>query len=188
MLNKIYILFPKKQNIKESYNNFIIIFLDLNAPAYEEFNITIQATMDWEIKGPLGIITFLSPANKTVNITLIPDYRANWGYLLPEGSVIETPPLIEKQLPIIVYNYGNGKTLIESEIIIYPPGFIVYLDPENLILDVGENKTMYLEVIAPSNFSGTETILTKFTPHFYYNYSLVGMPEIITFHFYYFPP
>jgi len=144
--------------------------------------------MDWEIKGPLGFITFLSPVNKTVNITLIPDY---WGvvfYELPEGSLIETPPLIEKQLPIIVHNLANGKTLIESEIVLYPPDFIVYLDPENLILDVGENKTMYLKVTAPSNFSGTEIIKTKFTPHFYYNYSLAGMPEIITFAVFYFPP
>lgn len=186
--NEMYIPFPKKQNIRESYYNPIFIVLDEHAPAYEEFNITIQATMDYEIKGPLGFITLISPTNITVNLTLIPDYWGIVSYMLPEGSIIETPPLMEKQLPIIVQNLANGKTLIESEIILTPPDFIVYLAPENLILGVGENKTMYLNVIAPSNFSGVETILTKFTPHYYYNHSIVGSIEIISFAVFYFPP
>ncbi|UCF50542.1 MAG: hypothetical protein JSU91_03425 [Thermoplasmatales archaeon] len=180
--NEISIPFPKKQNIKELYNNFIRIFLKLDAPAFEAFNITLQATMESEIKGPLGFITFLSPANKIVNITLLPDYYGNVGYLLPEGNIIETPPLVEKQLPIKLYNFGNGKSLIESEIISAPSDFIVYLDPENLILDVLENKTIYLKVIAPSNFSGIETITSMFTPSFLGRPDLKGQPEIITFY------
>jgi hypothetical protein len=180
--NEIYIPIPKKQNIKESYNNFIRIFLRLDAPAYKGFNITLQATMDRKIKGPLGLITLLSQANKIVNITLIPEYYGNVGYCLPEGNVIETPPLIEKQLPIKLYNFGNGKSLIESEIISAPSDFIVYLDPENLILDVLENKSIYLKVIAPSNFSGIETITSKFTPSFLGRPDLEGPPEIITFY------
>lgn len=182
---ELFFLIPNKQNIIESSNSFIHIVLYEKAPAYEEFNITIQATMDLEIKGPLGFVTFLSPAKKTVNITLIPDYWGVFNYELPEGTLIETPPLIEKQLPIEIKNIANGKTIIESEIIINPPDFIIYFDPEELIIEVGETKTMYLKVIAPSNFSGRETIRTYFTPHFYYNYSLVGPLEVITFHFYY---
>jgi hypothetical protein len=178
--------FPDKQNLNESYINYIFITIDENAPAYEEFNITIQAKMDHEIKGPLGLITFLNSATKTVNITLIPDYWGCVKYKLPEGNIIETPPLIEKQLPIIVYNCGNGKTLIESEIISAPPDFIIYIEPEILILDVLENKTMYLKVIAPSNFSGIVTIHTKFTPSFLGRPELQGPPEIIIFSFYYF--
>jgi hypothetical protein len=183
--NKIRLAFPDKQYSIESNINNIYIIVDENAPAYEEFNLTIQTTMDHEIKGPLGFITLLSPAIKTENITLIPDYWGVVSYELPEGNLIETPPLIEKQLPIIVENLANGKTLIESEIIEYPPDFILYLDPEELILDVGENKTTYLKVIAPSNFSGIEIIRTKFTPHFYYNYSLMGLPETFYFCCYY---
>ena len=184
-INVTRLAFPDEQYLKESNINHIFITIDENAPAYEEFNITIQATMDRELRGPFGFITFLSPANITINITLIPDY---WGvvfYELPEGSIIETPPLIEKQLPIIVQNLANGKTLIESEIIEYPPDFIIYFNPEELILDIGETKTLYMKIMAPSNFSGREVIRTKFTPHFYYNYSLMGLAEIFIFNCYY---
>lgn len=177
--------FPDKQYLKESSINNIFITLDENAPAFEQFNITIQATMDHEIKGPLGFITLLSPAKITVNLALVPDYFGLISYELPEGNFIETPPLIEKQLPIILYNKGNGYSRIKSEILEYPSDFIIYIDPENLYLDVGENKTIYLKVLAPSNFSGIETIQTKFTPSYVGRPELKGPPEIITFYFNY---
>jgi len=179
--------FPDKQYLKESNINHIFVTIDEKAPAFKRFNITIQATMDRQVKGPLRFITFLSPAKITVNLTLIPDYWGLVSFKLPEGNIIETPPLIEKQLPIIAYNLGNGITYIKSEIFLIPPDFIIYLDPENLILDVGENKTMYLKILAPSNFSGIETIYTKFTPHFLGRPDLQGPIEIIYFNFHYFP-
>ena len=185
--NELQFGFPEKPNIKDSIHDNIFINLNENAPAYEEFNITIQATMDLEIRGPLGFITILSPAITIVNITFIPDYWGVVSYVTPEGNLLETPPLIEKQLPIEVENLANGKTIIETEILEVPDDFIIYFDPEELILDVGEEKTLYIKVIAPSNFSGRETIRTKYTPHFYYNYSLTGWSEIILFNFYYYP-
>jgi len=181
----LHIPIPSKHNKKESSHTNIQVSLDEKAPAFERCNITIQATMDHEIKGPLGFITLLSPAKITVNLTVVPDYFGLISCELPEGNFIETPPLIEKQLPIILYNKGNGYSRIKSEILEYPSDFIIYIDPENLYLDVGENKTTYLKVLAPSNFSGRETIQTKFTPNYVGRPELKGPSEIITFYFYY---
>jgi hypothetical protein len=178
---------PTKQNIKYlGYSNLKVTVTE-KAPAFEKFPITIQATMDRELKGPFGFITLLSPATITKNVTLIAGYWVPMGYYFPEGIEIETPPLIEKQLPIIAHNFGNGKTLLECKIIESPTGFLVYFDPENLILEVGEENTTYLKITAPSNFSGRETIITSFTPHYYYNYSIMDHTENISINVFYYP-
>lgn len=177
---------PPKQNIKYSGYSNLYVTVTEKAPAFEKFPITIKATMDRELKGPFRFITLLSPATITKNVTLIVGYWVPMGYYFPEGIEIETPPLIEKQLPIIAHNFGNGKTLLECEIIESPPGFLVNFDPENLILEVGEENTTYLKITAPSNFSGRETIITSFTPHYYYNYSIMDHTENITINVFYY--
>lgn len=166
-----------KPNIKIIKNNLLMVIVDEDAPAYLPFTLNFKATMNDKILGPLGFITLLSNVTKTVNITLKSDYLGMISLFSPEGYDIETPPNIEKQLPIECTNQGNGKTISEFEVIENPLGFIVYFDPVNLTLDIDEKKITNLKIIAPNNFSGNETITISSTPHFYYNYSIVGHPE-----------
>jgi hypothetical protein len=91
------------------------------------------------------------------------------------------------ELPIGIKNLGNGKTIVENEVVDYPDGWIVSL-PAQLVLDVGEYKEINLTLIAPSNFSGVETITMGFTPHSFENYSLVGSLTVLNVLAFYNPP
>jgi len=175
---------PKK-NVMRSIFISLVVHVNDSAPAFEEFPITIKATTDREIKGPFGLISFLSPATITKNITLRADYTGIISYYVQDS--IETPPQIEKQLPVIAENMANGKTIIECEIIESLPDFVVYFDPEELVLEVGEEKTTYLNITAPVDFSGEGMIMVCFTPHYFYNYSIVGASFNHTIKVFYYP-
>jgi len=179
---------PLKPNIKYTKEIVLAVSVNMDAPAYEEFSLMLEAKIYDRLVGPFGFITLLSPASKNVNFSLTPDYLALIDLYTPEGTDIETPPLIEKKFPIEVTNLGNGKTIVEFEVLEEPPGFNTYFDPVNLTLDIKEEKIINLMITAPSDFSGYETITIGYTPHFYYNYSIIGTTELKTILVFYSPP
>jgi hypothetical protein len=108
-------------------------------------------------------------------------------FFLPEGNIIETPPLVQVQLPIQITNLGNGKTIVENEVVSYPDGWTVSLPPQ-LILEVDEYKEINLSIIAPYAFSDEKSITMSFTPHSFDNYSLIGQTIYVSILAYYRPP
>jgi hypothetical protein len=105
---------------------------------------------------------------------------------LPKGNIIKTPPLVQVELPIGITNLGNGKTIVQNEVVNYPSGWTVAL-PAQVVLEVNKYKEMNLTIIAPSNFSGEKTITVSFTPHSFDNYSLIGQTTYASILAYYHP-
>jgi hypothetical protein len=110
---------------------------------------------------------------QVVNVTFIVAYKPLIMPSLPEGNIIETPPLVQVKLPIGITNLGNGRTCVLNEVVEYPSGWTVTL-PAQLCLEVGDYWEMNLTIIAPSSFSGEESITVSFTPHSADNPSLIG--------------
>lgn len=156
------------------------------APAFEVFPVTIQATVE-PLHGPFGLFTLMQGTTRVENVTFNVGYKPLIQPFFPQTNIIETPPLIEVKLPIGIKNLGNGKTIVENEVVDYPDGWIVSL-PAQLVLEVGEYKEMNLSIVAPSNFSGVEMITASFTPHSFENYSLVGQTTFASFLGFYNPP
>ncbi len=176
----------RNENDYSMLHTSLTVAVDENAPAFELFPVTIQATVE-PLHGPFGVFTVLQGTPKIVNVTFSVAYKPLLGFVFPETDIIETPPQIQVELPIGIENKGNGRTTVENEILDYPNDWIVAL-PSQVILDVGEYKEINLSIIAPLNFSGVEAITLGFTPHSYENYSLVGSLTVVTVLAFYNPP
>ena len=182
-LNNVPISIPSQENDKQSTKNVLKIQVSHNAPAFEIFDVTIKATIN-PIRGPFGFLNILQGINYFENISFKTDYMPFIQPWLPEGNTIETPPLIQVELPIEIENFGNGKTTVKIKIVDYPDDWNVSIQSQ-LILEVGEKKEILLNITSPSNFSGYEQIMLSFTPHYYYNHSLIGPTNFVTILAYY---
>ena len=163
---------PPKENINQIWHDDFTIQVSDEAPAFELFNVTIQATIE-PLYGHFGLFPWIQGPTHTYNLTFQPGYKPLISPQLPQGNKIETPPLVTVQLPIGIKNLGNGKTIVENELVHYPPDWTVTIPPQ-IILEVGEYKEFTLNITAPMDFSGEEVIRLLFTPHYYYNSSLIG--------------
>jgi len=172
-------------NNKQTLHTILTVAVDENAPAFEIFPVTIQITVE-PIHGWFGFITLLHGTTQVVNVTFNVGYKPLISFFLPETNCIETPPLTQVELPIIIQNMGNGQTTVENEILEFPADWIVSL-PYQIILEVGEEKEINLSILAPSNFSGIDFITLGFTPHSSENYSLMGSQTIIQILTFYHP-
>jgi len=179
-------IIPPKENNYEIVHTTLAVQVFDDAPAFEVFPVTIQATVE-PLHGLFGILTMMKGANRTVDVTFSVAYKPLIQPFFPQTNIIETPPLIQVELPIGIKNLGNGKTIVENEVVDYPDGWIASL-PAQLVLEVGEYKEMNLSIVAPSDFSGVETIIVSFTPHSFDNYSLVGQTTFASFLGFYNPP
>jgi hypothetical protein len=179
-------IIPPKENSHEIVHTQLAVQVADDAPAFELCPVTIQTTIEPK-HGPFGIFTVMQGTTQVVNVTFTVAYKPLISFHLPQTDIIETPPLVQVELPIGITNLGNGRTTVENEVVNYPSDWIVVL-PSQVILDVGEYKEINLSIIAPVNFSGVETISLGFTPHSSENYSLVGMLTIINVLAFYNPP
>ena len=177
---------PKKENSYEEASTYLSVMVADNAPAFEVFPVTIQTTIE-PSHGLFGFITILQGVTKVVNVTFTVGYKPLLQFSFPDTDIIETPPLVQVDFPIRISNLGNGKTIVENEVVNYPDGWNVSL-PVQVVLDVCESKEINATILAPYNFSGEESITFKFTPHSYDNYSLVGESTYTTILAYYNPP
>ncbi len=181
-----YTIPPPNENDYSVLHTCLTVAVAENAPAFKVFPVTIQATVE-PLHCFFGVFTVLQGTTKIVNVTFSVAYKPLLGFVFPETDIIEAPPQIQVELPIGIENMGNGRTIVENEILDYPNDWIVAL-PSQVILDVGEYKEINLSIIAPLNFSGVETITLGFTPHSYENYSLVGSLTVINVLAFYNPP
>jgi hypothetical protein len=177
---------PLKENSHEIVHTWLTIQVADDAPAFALCPITIQTTVV-PLRGPFGFITVMQGITKVINVTFTVAYKPLIQPQFPETNVIETPPLVQAELPIGITNLGNGRTIVVNEIVDYPFGWSVSL-PAQIMVDVGEYNEMNLSIVAPSNFSGVETITVSFTPHSSDDYSLVGETCYATILAFYNPP
>jgi hypothetical protein len=177
---------PPKENSHEIVHTQLAVAVAENAPAFELCPVAIQATVE-PLHGPFGFLTMMQGTSQFVNVTFTVGYKPLIQLSLPETNIIEAPPEIQVELPIGIANLGNGRTTVVNEVLDYPNDWIVAL-PSQVILDVGEYKEINLSIIAPSNFSGVETITMGFTPHSSENYSLVGSLTVLNVLAFYNPP
>lgn len=177
---------PPNENDYSMLQTYLTVSVAEDAPAFEVFPVTIQATVE-SLHGLFGLFTLMQGTTRVENVTFNVGYKPLIQPFFPQTNVIETPPLVQVELPIGIKNLGNGKTIVENEVVDYPDGWIVSL-PAQLVLEVGEYKEMNLSLVAPSDFSGVETIIVSFTPHSFDNYSLVGQTTFASFLGFYNPP
>jgi len=177
---------PLKENSHQILHTLLTVQVADDAPAFELCPITIQTTIE-PLRGPFGLITVMQGITKVVNVTFTVGYKPLIQPHYPQGNIIKTPPLVQVQLPIGIKNLGNGRTIVANEVTDYPEGWIVSL-PAQLVFEVNEYKEMNLSFIAPSNFSGVESITVSFTPHSFDNYSLTGQTTYASVLAYYQPP
>jgi hypothetical protein len=177
---------PQKENTPVIVTARFAIQAADGAPAFEVCPITIQATME-SVHGFFGLLTLMKGTTQVVNITFTVAYKPQLSIDFPEGTIIETHPLVQVELPIGITNLGNGKTTVINEIVNYPSDWIVTL-PSQVTLETSEYKEINLTIIAPSKFSGEKEITMSFTPHSYDNHSLIGATTNETILVYYNPP
>jgi hypothetical protein len=163
---------PRNENTY--YIEYTVLSLQVadDAPAFELFPVTIQATME-PLYGPFGLFTVMQGTTQVVNVTFTVGYRPLIMPQFPQGDIIKTPPLVQVEFPIGITNLGNDRTIVQNEVVDYPNGWTITL-PAQLCLEVGEYWEMNLSIIAPSDFSGEKTITVSFTPHSADDPSLIG--------------
>jgi hypothetical protein len=172
VFNQLPLYIPPKQNIQQVCLNQLIMDLDWDTPAYEMIPITIETKIE-PIIGPSGTLVLIRGLTNQTTIYAMVKYRPSLSIDFPEGQTFETPPLSQLEVPVEIYNSGNGKTLVENEVYNQPSGWNVSL-PSQFVMEQNEETNFIVTLMAPSNFSGYENIVLKFTPHYYYNYSEVG--------------
>jgi hypothetical protein len=177
---------PPNENDYSMLQTSLTVSVDEDAPAFEVFPVTIQATVE-SLHGLFGLFTLMQGITRVENVTFNVGYKPLIQPQFPETNVIEAPPLVQVELPIGITNLGNGRTIVANEVMDYPDGWIVSI-PDQLIVDVDEYKEMNLSIVAAEDFSGVETITVSFTPHSFDNYSLVGQTTYATFLAFYNPP
>jgi hypothetical protein len=180
------VLMPPDEGTIMTATTWLSVMVSDQAPAFELCPVKIQVTVEPR-HGPFGFIPLLQGFTQEILIAFIVGYKPLIQPSYPQGNVIETPPLVQVKLPIGITNLGNGKTIVENEVVNHPDGWVVTL-PEQLILEVGERKEMNLSFVAPAGFSGEASITVSFTPHSFDNYSLVGQTGYGSFIAYYRPP
>ena len=164
----------------------LMVQVDDTAPAFEVFPVRIHAIIE-PLYGPLGFLTMMQGTSQNVSVAFTVAYKPLLAIHLPEGNIIETPPLVPVELPIGITNLGNGKTIVENEVVSYPSGWTITL-PAQLVMEAGEYREMNLSLLAPYNFSSEASITLSCTPHSYDDYSLVGQTIYVNILAYYRPP
>ena len=176
---------PPKENSHQIVHTRMSVQVADVAPAFELCPVTIQAIIE-PLHGPFGFLTMMQGTIQIVNVTFTVAYYPLVSFSFPDTNIIETPPLVQVDFRIRMQNLGNGKTIVENEVVHYPDDWDVYI-PSQVVLDVYESKEINATILAPYNFSGEETITLLFTPHSYDNYSLVGSPTLTSILAYYNP-
>ncbi len=176
---------PPKENIQQITINQLTIDLDYFTPAYVKVPIEITAHIEGVI-GPYGYRFLLRETYYTRTIYVMAQYHGGLAFNYPDGQQFQTPPLTPVTVPIKITNYGNAKTLVENEVY-SPPGWNISL-PSQVILDYDEEKEINITIMAPSDFSGYDTIEFGFVPHYYYNYSMMGGTYFSNIFVWYPPP
>ena len=176
-LNKSVLRFPITKD-KSSQTVSLFLQVDNNAPAYEQFVVTINASVD-TMKGPFCILPFIYGYYNTFGLPFYPGYNPLIS-VTPEYTIIETTPGTTFIDPITIENLGNGKTIVYYDVDnCCPSGWNIFISGDT-VLEVNESKSTNLSITPPINFYGFLIIVLSFTPHYYDNRLLVGSPTYVT--------
>ncbi len=148
------------------------ISLSDQAPAFALGEITLKARVK-PVHGYFGLINIMRGTTDKFTLTFVPAYKPLLKLDLPQGNTIETPPLVTVELPIIITNLGNGRTVVFINQSENANDWDIQV-PAQVILDVGEQTTIMVQITAPANFSGDYYFQLGFTPAYYDDCSLVG--------------
>jgi hypothetical protein len=162
--------------------------LDMNAPAFQEFVVEVEASVD-NITGPFGVINFINGCKTEGYPCFQPDYLPLINADCPYGNTIKAPPGLTATLTFRVTNLGNGETRVLNEFAEIPDGDWNISMPDEILLDVGEHGLVNISIRPPyvSGQSYVENIRVRLTPQYAYNSSISGYGFYITFLVYYFP-
>jgi len=154
---------PRNVNQLIEKSIVIMVSVDESAPAYKDGTISIRATVP-----KIGIIDGFS---KEVQLTVKAAYFPMLSIMPLLGDKIKISPYKETKIPLDIQNLGNGRTRVFAEIENASKNFNVSI--EDIIIDVGETKQIFLTVIADHKFD-VESIILKFTPAWSENPVLTG--------------
>ena len=160
--------------------------LDKNAPAFQEFVVVVEASID-NITGPFGVINFINGCKTEAFPCFQPDYLPLINVDCPNGNTIKAPPGLTTTLTFRVTNLGNGETRVLNEFAEIPDSDWNISMPDEIQLDVGESGIVNISVRPPC-FSGqnyAEIIKVRLTPQYAYNSSISGNSLYTTFIVYY---
>ena len=143
----------------------LVVSVNEQAPAFEPFVITIKASVD-TMMGPYGYLPFIKGFVVTNEIYFMAEYYPNIN-VTPESYFLETTPGTPVTNPITVENLGNGKTLVDIELMSIPEFWNFVISPSQLIIDVGESKITNLTILPPWDFYGIGIVTLSFTPRSY---------------------
>ena len=133
------IMFITDRNNKAERQITIQIGLNVNAPAYQMHNITINADASKE--------KFLNPTNEKIEMYITPGWIPLFNCEI-DNSVIEILSGNNTNITIQITNNGNGLQMIEGIIFHdYNESLMeLSLDPHIIFTDVNESKNMILEI------------------------------------------
>jgi hypothetical protein len=135
--------------------------IDENATALDKGDIVLSAesSIPWGKILKKTLLTFPGATNIT-SISVQVAYKSD--IAIESESELTVPPLQNNTVPINITNNGNGKSTVAVQVET-PENWNITLDPEEITLDVGQTKQMFLTYIPPEDFSDQSISLT-FTP------------------------
>ncbi|MCK4995447.1 MAG: hypothetical protein KAR55_01045 [Thermoplasmatales archaeon] len=168
----------------QSTNATVTLTLNKNSPAFEKGEIEINI----RTRRLGNKATVISPTNKTFIVPFTVGYIPIIAINHLEGNYKAITPEDTAKFPIELINLGNGKTVINTEVLSTPDGWIVDIIPLATLNAkyLGEKyKTTINLAVKPSIDFGyheeREVIQISVTPSSYVNSSLVGEDHILTF-------
>ena len=166
---------PSHLGVIQTQPTTLSISLTGDAPAYHLGAITLRARIE-PLYGFFGLIRFMQGTIDEATLSFYPAYQPLLFLTLPQGNTIETPPLTTVDLPVIIKNVGNGRSVIFTDL--DNPDHWPILFPSLFTLDVNQSLQIMVHITAPTNFTGDYVFILNFTPHFAYDLSQTG--ETIT--------
>jgi hypothetical protein len=162
---------PSHLGVIQTQPTTLCISLSGDAPAYHLGAITLRARVE-PLYGFFGLVRFMKGTTNEATLSFYPAYQPLLFLTLPQGNTIETPPLTTVDLPVIIKNVGNGRSVIFTDL--DNPDHWPILFPNQFTLDVNQSLQIMVHITAPTNFTGDYVFKLNFTPHFAYDLSQTG--------------
>jgi hypothetical protein len=158
----------------------VILFVkvDENAPAFLDFSIKIKATAR-ETSSRFGLVT-IDSITTSAEVFMQPNFVPSISVSEPEGNQFNISSNNQAKIPINVTNLGNGRTLIDFELLNEPKYWTLNIQ-ESVILEVGEETTVYLHVKPDDKPNQRHVIQLRITPSYYRDKSLSGDSYTLNF-------
>lgn len=155
----------------------IIVAITEEAPAFKPFTIAIKVSTP-QINGPFGIMELISGSEVTQIVALKPDFIPIFS-VYTDATYLKIDPVNTTKIPIIITNFGNGKTEYILEVKDLPNNWNISF-PESIILEPGTEKEVILEV-KPYKYFENRTIELNVKAQYYAETGSTGRIYTIRF-------